>query len=791
MVMKKGKYLLWGLVPLALSASMMKPSTSVGNAAQDSAKGIQAASVNDAAKMGAPVNAPLPFLVDGDRVGPIVLVNADANEVIGFLEQLAGKTAIKDAKLPSVKLSINIPEAISRLEAIAALESVLSINGIAIVDLDEMFMKAIAAKFATTHSPYMIEGTMEDIAPSQKICSKFFKLQYLDAGDFQKTIKSILTPGNSNMVLFASANALYIVDTLANLQNVENLIRRTDTPIKLIEEVKFMPLNNVKASAVVKKMEQLKRSALKKYLATTTIDSDDSSNQLIIITAKENLPTIMNIAKQLDNRCELLLRSEVIRIKHGDAKKIADVVSSIIKEQRSRVEKENQMAFERQQAQMSAQGSLANALAQAASGSRSNQQISNSYSEFISTQQIPGELGEEQTAQFSANLTLSSDERSNSIIVYGTSSDLAQVQHLISKLDVLLDQVRIEVIVAEVTLTDDQDSGFSAFNPSFNQKDSPHEVDFGTTFAKATFNGTLKNFSLKTIFNKAKTNNNVKILSTPSLVTTHNRKAQIKIGEQRPFASSSTKSDSKDAVERVNVEYKHVGLQLTVTPLIGNNGIIQMDIEQAITANTAGVTIGGTSTVSPVISEKTINSFVSVADGDVIVMAGFKSKETKKNNDKLFLLGDIPLIGPWLFSPRDRNEDVKELIVFIKPTIILHPQDEAAYLDKRLEVTNFKEDIDTYRLTGDFPKSDPFPKDTIFGLNGQAMSLMAQEKAEAMKANRPRPTSSGRRAHSRKKNSKELTAEKKPVSKIDAEKKASPKQKPDATKHQQRRLWKR
>jgi general secretion pathway protein D len=66
------------------------------------------------------------------------------------------------------------------------------------------------------------------------------------------------------------------------------------------------------------------------------------------------------------------------------------------------------------------------------------------------------------------------------------------------------------------------------------------------------------------------------------VVTTHNRKAQFKIGEERPFTDSSTKSDSIDSKERVSITSKHVGLELTVTPLIGSNGIIQMDIDQKV-----------------------------------------------------------------------------------------------------------------------------------------------------------------------------------------------------------------
>ncbi|MDR1435536.1 MAG: hypothetical protein LBI77_03995 [Puniceicoccales bacterium] len=744
--MKKGKYLILGLFPLAISAALLQgtnstlPKNRTSGSLQNKAEVVPDDDQND----------------ESEGV-ELVYSGADPKDIIAALEQLTGRTALIGPKLSTNKISINSKEPISRLEAIEALESVLSLNDVAIVGGDdEKFFKVVSLKSALTQSPSIIDESLLEFSPSQKISSKFFKLHYLDAGEFQKSIKSILTPSTSNVILFSASNSLFITDTVANLQNVENLIKRTDTPIQMVESVNFIPLNNVKASSVVKKFDQLKRGALKKYLSTTTIDCDDSSNQLIVIAAKENLPTIENIAKQLDNKCELLLKSEVIRIKHGDAKKITGIVSGIVKEQRSRIEKENKMAFERQQAQMSAQGNMANALAQAASGSRSNQQISNTYSDFISSQQMPGEVGEEQLAQFSANLTLSADERSNSIIIYGTSSDLIQVRNLIFNLDVLLDQVRIEVIVAEVTLENDQNSGLAQLTAGYHQAQSyspyqgskktiipgggkdgadleishqyepkAYDINFKADFKNSisNFTGTLKNFALTNIFQQAKTDSNIKILSTPTLVTTHNRKANFSYGQDYPFMDSSTQSE-EGSRERINIVYKRIGMDLKVTPLIGSNGIIQMEIEQEISAHTGDGTVGASS--SPIISKKSINSFVSVSDGDVIVLAGFKEKTASKDSGKIFLLGDLPIIGDAFFTGRHRKETTKELIVFIKPTIILHPQDEAAYLDKKLEVTNFKEDINCYKATGDFPKGDPFPEDTILGLNGQEMRKKAE-----------------------------------------------------------------
>lgn len=741
--MTKGRYFVLGLFPLAVSASLLWYQSAA------IAESVPATTQAPGGLQG--TTDPYP---DDEMVNQLVLTNAEARDVIGVLEKLTGRTALVE-KLPTSigKISIEIQEPISRLEAISAVESVLSLNGIAIVDMGEKFLKAVDSKRAISQSPEIVDESLQVYEPNQHICSKFFKLNYLDANEFNRLLKPILTPSVSNVVVFAASNSLFITDTMANLRRVENLVERTDTPIKMIEEVKFIPMNNVKASSVVKKFDQLKRGALKKYLSNMTIDCDDSSNQLIIITPPANLSLIENIAKQLDNKCELLLRSEVIRIKHGDAKKISDIVSKIVKEQRSRIEKENKMAFERRQAQLTAQGSMANALAQAASGSRSNQQISNSYSEFISSQHVPDEIGEEQTAQFSANLTLEADERSNSIIAYGTASDLQQIRNLINNLDVLLDQVRIEVIVAQVTYTEGQQSGLDSFGIDFNRANSvkggsttstagttsgsgssdgssssgttdilggtvaaaakmTHEINFNLTHAsKSTFTGSLRNFSLDSVFKTAKTDTNVKILSTPTLVTTHNRKANFKIGEKLPLVDSSLKGDTKDSQERIQVRYENVGLELVVTPLIGNNGIIQMEIQQKLSQKTGNEPVA--SMTCPIITDKEINSFVSVANGDVIVLAGFKERKTDATRGKLFLLGDLPIIGD-LLSPKSRQEATTELVIFIKPTIILRPQDEAAYLDQQVARTSIKEDIDYYKKTGgDLLPAKPFPHSTL------------------------------------------------------------------------------
>lgn len=683
-------------------------------------------------------------------VDQLTLTGATVDEVISVLEKLTEKTALREKGLPTNKMTLEIQKPISRREAIDAIVSLLSLNGIAVVDMSETFMKVVTARSALSQSPGIMDMTLNGQNPNQKICSKFFQLRYTDVNDFQRLIKPILTPSTSNLIVFTSTNSMFVTDTMANIQHIEDLIARTDVPPQIIEEIQLIPIQNIKASVLAKKLEQiLKRGTLRKYAQNINIDSDDVANQLIVVATSGNMPLIIELARQLDRKNDIFLKSEVIRIKHGDATKIAQLISNIVNEQRQLMEKENKLAFERQQAQINAQGNLANALAYAASGSKTNSQLAETYNEFMSTQKIPSDaLKDEDVTQFSPNLTLSPDERSNSIIVYGTTTDLSQVKSMIKNLDVLLDQVRIEVIIAQVTLSEGQNSGleqlnishnadFSGVTPVVKNKDKQNneiqyrEVGIGVGLPNnSSFNTTLKNFAFNAVLNQAKTDSNIKILSTPTIVTTHNRKAEFKIGENRPFAESTQTESTNTNTVRTNITYKHVGIDLTVTPLIGSNGIIQLEIEQKVAK--AGTTVKVGTTESAVISDKQVNSFVSVADQDVIVLAGFQEKETAKSGGKTFLLGDIPVLGDLLFSSKSREEITTELIIFIKPTIIKHPADEAIYLDSQLDQSDIGSEVRYFEETGRLMPSKPFPQDTIIGLNAE--NLEKYEKRSSKKS---------------------------------------------------------
>jgi hypothetical protein len=205
----------------------------------------------------------------------------------------------------------------------------------------------------------------------------------------------------------------------------------------------------------------------------------------------------------------------------------------------------------------------------------------------------------------------------------------------------------------------------------------------------------------------------VKILSAPTIVTTHNRQALVKIVDSHPVVKSDI-SDSIGAATtaiKSTIEYKDIGIELQVKPLIGINGIIQLEISQKIEDKKEDIKINGNN--MPSMSKSEAVSFVSVYDGDTVILAGLQQKKNTKNSGKLWLLGDIPVIGNWLFAPKGVEEETTELIIFIKPTIISNPANEEAFAKRMLDGSELQPEIEHYDRTGKFLPGMQFPKGTL------------------------------------------------------------------------------
>ena len=635
-----------------------------------------------------------------EQVGLIRIPEMGTNEVLEMLENFTGKPILRQQTLPTVKITFFSQEALSRGEAITAIESLLALNGIAITNLGEQFLKAVPSAIINSQVPRPWEGTTLDAIPSQVIYEKIFELDFLTVEEAVTLLQPLMSSGTP--IGFSKSNLILITDALVNLQRIERLLPVLDKPGKLRTEILFFELQNLKSTEVVRRLQQLTSGVLKNRLdGNTSFEADERTNQLLVFTHPANVDLVTELVGKLDLDVAPATATNVYSIRYADATEVVAIIDQIVTGQRQvRTETggDNSPAAQAARARQAAQVRQNN---QTAATARS----------------------ESNNLQFSDFLTIVADERANTIVASGTHSDLLYLEQLISQIDTLLAQVRIEVVITDVSLTEAQQRGIDEFG--FSYTGAGFDVDFESpgntwTASPGSFYGLSSgfgwqdgNFSMDVVLSRIAENDNIKVLSAPTIVTTHNKEATVSVGQEVPVITQITSSDvgtgsvtsGTGFVDRTQVQYRDVKLELKVTPLIGSDGIVQMEIDQQVQDLGTPVIVGTNQPAQPTINNRSATSYVSVMDGGLIALGGLQRLSTENTRGKMAILGSIPLLGN-LFKSNDKTINRTELLIFIRPTIIRTTDDADRDANSLIDALEDDEQIRDYLQKGSFRDSE-------------------------------------------------------------------------------------
>ncbi|HVZ63935.1 MAG TPA: secretin N-terminal domain-containing protein [Lacunisphaera sp.] len=668
--------------------------------------------------------AVVPAASPDGMVGPIKFGDITVDSALEMLERWSGRAVLRPAGLPATSLSFSLNQKVTKEEAIEALETLLTLNGIAVSPLGTKFLKVTPLNTARTEAPDFIEGSTLGLPPSGRIAAKLFQLEFLRVAEFMPQIAGILNPAAAAPpVLFEKANAALVTDSVSNLQRIEALVAKLDQPALQGLTPKFYKVVNTTASELVTKLQSIISGAAATQLGTTTsIQSDDRTNQVILLSDPRQFAFFDDLIAKLDTPGESSTRQEVIQLKHATASDVATVITSLVTGQNSAARNATQNQAGRNvgavspanrtgpnpptpngpsPAQLAAQQAIARA------------QI-NMTAVAAGLNLAGGAASVSQ--QFSQILTVVPDERSNSLVVSGTVDDLRLIKDIVSQLDILLAQVRIEVVIAEITLTDASATGIEAlglvlsgnklvaFNgsaPGVTVSGAPNATTGATTPYATLYDPTgardlAATLSLGVIPRKSNTN----ILSVPNIVTTHNKEATIFVGESRPvitsYQNTGTLTGNVGAGYTSNVTYKDIGVSLTVKPLIGNDGSVQLDIKQDVNDILDEVVIDGNS--QPVIGSRKTESFISVKSGEIAVLGGLQRKSYNRSTSRF---AGIPLLGD-LLGKRSRTDTRTDLVFFLRPYILTNTAADNAEALERLKHSPQHDDVQS-ALKGTLP----------------------------------------------------------------------------------------
>ena len=597
-----------------------------------------------------------------ELIGPITIPGGDLDSMLGLLERWTGRSVLRPQNLPALTLTLNLKDKVTKAEAVRALETLLNLNGIAVTPLGDRFWKVTPLSAAKSEAPELIDGTTLNLPASGRTVSKLFQLNFLRVGEFMPQVAGLLNPAaGSPPVIFDKANSALITDSVSNLQRIETLVNQLDQPMLNGLTPKFYTLRSAKASEVVARLQAMLTGPMQTQLGSaTSYNADDRTNQIVLITDSRQHPFFDELIARLDVRADPNTRNEVIYLKHAVAKDVASILSDLVKGQNNASSTNGQKTV------------------RAATATPATTNAGPVVNPAVAS--LVPQLGLESSNQFSSVLTILPEERSNAIVISGTVDDLRLIQELVAKLDVLLAQVRIEVVIAEVTLNDDATSGISEMGL---QIDADRLVGFSGTAGgigvtgRALSRPATGGIDLAALISLGTTprKSNINILSVPNIVTTHNKEGKIFVGEQRPVISSylndsNSTSGNVGSGYRSTVQSQKIGITLTVKPLIGQDGSVQLEIEQNVEDVLREVTIDGNP--QPLIGSRETNSFVSVKTGEIIVLGGLQRETQSKNTSRL---GPIPFLGD-LFGSRSRSKTRTDLVFFLRPTILTNTSED-------------------------------------------------------------------------------------------------------------------
>lgn len=350
----------------------------------------------------------------------------------------------------------------------------------------------------------------------------------------------------------------------------------------------------------------------------------------------------------------------------------------------------------------------------------------------------------------------------NSLLASGDSETLTKLRSLVQNLDIPLRQVFIEVLVIETNVNNTQNFGLqwggkmqylnkfaagvgnfpvpnaNSTGSSINSSTTPTSIQPGInatnakSFPQSSAIPFLNGFdlgvigdiimhkgksfiSLGNLVNSLQADTDSTIIMNPKLITQDNRTSTIFVGNNIPFIGSLVTTSANIVSSSSNIEYRDIGFNLTITPTIGNNDVVTLDIINDITEVTSSPTIGATnasnqqSTITGIqTSHTSMTTRVHVPNEHFVVLSGMLTDTKARFKSGVPCLGVFPLLGAF-FSENDRVASKQNVIIFLRPHIVDTYEEYKAITDQQHIL--FKDSLISPTLQEEFDKGIDLIKD--------------------------------------------------------------------------------
>lgn len=580
-----------------------------------------------------------PALATGGKGVVLNFNEVDISTMVKFISDLTGKNFILDERVKG-KISVYSPSKLSTEEAYNVFTSVLELKGFTVVQSGKV--AKIIPSAAARQSGFKLLRDGEQAPVNENYVAQVTKLEYITAQEAMTFLQPMVSK-DGHISAFGPGNLILMVDSAINIRKLHALLQSIDAE-RTREGLEIIYLQNASAETVAATVRQwLSGSDVRagaqpvtQAVGTTSVLADQRLNALLVFGNETTKQAVRELVAKLDvTPPEASSKVNVYYLENTDATEMAKVLDGVVK------------------------GITAQAAAQ------------------------PGAAAPQVSPFESGKITITPDKASNSLVIMASTTDYNNLIQVIKKLDRRSKQVFVQVLIAEVSLDKSRELGLETGLIGGGSPDNNTTVagmydplgTLGSIGAILASGGALtpglvaSPINITAVLKALDKKGLLNILSTPNILTSDNKEAEINVGENVPFQGSATQSTFGTTQ---SVERKDIGINLKIKPQISEGDYIRMDINQEISA----VKDSKGQAIDLVTTKRSAKTSVVVKDKETVVIGGLIQDTEEEVISKVPLLGDIPLLG-WLFKTTSKTRKKTNLMILLTPHIVRDAADLA------------------------------------------------------------------------------------------------------------------
>lgn len=616
-----------------------------------------------------------------------VVINFDQADLVEVIRTLAELLDINYILGTGVQGAVTIHTAgeLDRRELFSVFFQILEVNGLTaaregglykILPLQEAPRMSIAEGIGSDDRP---------LPPGQRVVMQIIPLDFITADEMAK----ILTPFISSEGTILSnpdANTLLLVDKDVNVLKALRLVETFD--VDLFEQVayRFYSPRNLTARELAKLLEDILGTFGNGEQSGVRIMAIERLNKILVLASNPKMfQRIEEFLGQLDVPSESAVpRVFIYPVRNGSAEDLADLLTTVFSHDAAASDPSPGTASSSNE-EATAESSVKIPAADPFGGERPTP-------EGADRAEAPAAGPLRGIGTLSRELKITPDPTRNLLIIEAVPPDYRTLEEILRQIDILPRQVLIEVLIAEISLDDQEELGVEW---SYGKG----EGSLSTSLLSAQMGSSGLQFALgkegrwSAALSSLASENKLNVLSRPTVLASDNKEARINVSTQVPVASAQYLFDSgPQGVTQTNIQYRDTGIILSVTPRISDTGMVSMEITQEVSETGDGVDVGGQS--FPSFRERKVNTSLTVGDGQTLFMGGLMRERKSRGNSGVPYLSRIPVLG-FLFGRDTSASEKSELILMITPRVVRGLQEMDAISEEFEEkVGNIRRNLD-------------------------------------------------------------------------------------------------